>query len=414
MNVVYSFFIFIYIIAIKISSLFNEKAAKWIKGRKKWKEYAGLINPCNDKLAWFHCASLGEFEQGRTVIEAFKNEFPNWKILITFFSPSGYEIRKNYETADYIMYLPADTASNAKYFVDIIKPDIAFFVKYEFWFNYINNLYKKQIPVIYFSAIFRPSQHYFKFYGLWFRKQLKKINWLFVQNMESINLLNSIGIESCSISGDTRFDRVMHAANNIKTFDELEKFLDGKRILLCGSTWPPDEALLEKVVDNLPNDVNIVIAPHNVDDEHIDALMQRFEDKIIKLSEFYQKNYLDYKILLIDGMGFLLHLYRYAHVAYIGGGFGKSIHNILEAATFGKPVVFGPAYHKFKEAHDLISNKGAFAVNDKEELNIIITKLFNDNNFYNTASNNCSNYVSENCGATNIIMNKTREIIKLY
>lgn len=411
MRIIYSFFIFIYTIAIKTSSLFNEKATKWVKGRKNWKEYAALINPENDKLAWFHCASLGEFEQGRPVIEEFKQEFPTWKILITFFSPSGYEIRKNYEIADYIMYLPADTLSNAKYFVKTVKPDIAFFVKYEFWFNYINVLNKRETPIIYFSSIFRPSQHYFKYYGYWFRNQLKKINYFFVQNQESVKLLNSINIMNCSISGDTRFDRVMHATNNTKTFQELEKFSENKRILLCGSTWPQDEAVLEKIIPTLPDDVKIIIAPHNVDEDHINALTERFEKDIIKLSDFYTKDYNDYKILLIDGMGFLLHLYRYAYVAYIGGGFGKSIHNILEAATFGKPVIFGPAYHKFKEAHDLLSKKGAFTVKNSEELKEIITKLFNDYTLYNIAAENCSNYVKENCGATEVIMEKTREIL---
>ena len=412
MRLLYNFLICIYLLLIKISSLFNEKSSKWLKGRKKWIEYAVKVNPDNKKLVWFHCASLGEFEQGRPVIEKFKQQFPEWKILISFFSPSGYEIRKNYEIADYIMYLPIDTPSNAKRFVEIIKPSLAFFVKYEFWFNYINQLNKNKIPVIYFSSIFRPSQYFFKCYGRWYRKQLKKIDWFFVQNRQSIELLNSIGINNCSISGDTRFDRVMQAVNTVKDFKELEKFSKNRLILLSGSTWPEDENLLAKVFDNLPENVAMIIAPHNVDDEHIKNIMKRFNNNIIKLSDFNNiKNYQDYKILLIDGMGFLLHLYRYAYVAYIGGGFGKSIHNILEAAAFGKPVIFGPNYHKFKEACDLIDLKGAFCVHNTDELQNILTNFFVDKYFYDKTSKICSEYVKNNCGATEIILKKSLSLL---
>jgi len=413
MRQLYSLFIYIYTLFIKLAGLFSLKARKWSVGREKWEQDAALVDKGNDSLAWFHCASLGEFEQGRPVIQDFKNRFPEWKILITFFSPSGYEVRKNFSGADYIMYLPPDTPYNAKRFLELIKPDVAFFVKYEFWFNYLDELYKSDIKIIYFSSIFRPGQHFFAWYGVWFRKQLRKITWFFVQNTASADLLSSVDIDNVYISGDTRFDRVIEASQQAKEFPLLKTFSEGRRLVLAGSTWPRDEKLLSSLLNDLPDDVYMVIAPHNVDDLHINDLMNRFEGTAVKFSELNEDNARMFKVLVIDGMGFLIHLYRYAFIAYIGGGFGKSIHNILEAATFGKPVIFGPKYSKFKEAHDLLANGGAFTVGNFAELKSIIERLCGDSDFYSAASTECSDYVGDNRGATRTIMSKTEELIRM-
>ena len=413
MKFFYNILIYLYVLIIRLSSFFNDKALKWIKGRENWVQKAKTISLDNNQLAWFHCSSLGEFEQARPVIKKFKNKFSGWKILITFFSPSGYEVRKDYQDADYVIYLPPDTIKNAKKFLSIIKPKIALFVKYDFWFNYINELYKSNIPIIYFSSIFRKNQYFFKWYGKWYKNQLKKITWFFVQNQESYSLLNSINIQNVTISGDTRFDRVIEAALQAKPFSEIEKFINKRKVLLCGSTWYADEKIIHNIFNELPNDIVLIIAPHNIDQQHINILLKMFENQVIKYSDI--KNFDDvtkYKVIVIDAMGFLLHIYKYSYVAYVGGGFGKSIHNILEPAVFGKPVIFGPAYHKFQEAHDLLEMGGAFCVKNSTELKQILIKLLDDHTFYNKASLICNHYVDNQKGATDLIISKIEDLIK--
>lgn len=406
MRILYNIAVFLYTSAIYIASLFNDKANLWVKGRKKiFENLRSAIKP-GEKIFWFHASSLGEFEQGRPVMEEIKRTQPEVKILLSFFSPSGYEIRKNYEGADYIFYLPADTKKNSQKFLDIVKPEMVFFIKYEFWFNYIDCISRKNIPLFFFSVIFRKDQHFFRWYGSWFRKQLKKLNWIFVQDIASEELLKSINITNISICGDTRFDRVAEVAKNKKEFPLIKSFCGEDKIILAGSSWPADEDILTKFINDSGTGIKFIIAPHEIHKEHIESIMQKLKVQSVLYSELSHENLIDKKVLIIDCIGILLHLYQYSSFAYIGGGFGKSIHNILEAATFGKPVIFGPNFGKFREARDLIANGGAFCIKNEEDFKIISNKLLYDNSFSYVASSVCSAYVSENIGATKIITRK--------
>jgi 3-deoxy-D-manno-octulosonic-acid transferase len=410
MSALYNFAIFIYHFLIKISSLFNDKAKLWVQGRKNLLTRISQEVNYKDEIIWFHAASLGEFEQGRPVMEAFRKKYPSFKILLTFFSPSGYEIRKNFEGADYVFYLPIDTPGNAKQFIQLVNPKIAVFIKYEFWYNYIQILQGKKIPVFIISAIFRKEQHFFKWYGSWFRKMLSRFSYFFVQNQESFGLLRSIGIDKVLISGDTRFDRVQDIARNKKSFPLIEKFAVGHKVLLAGSSWPTDEAIIQKLPENLA--LKIIIAPHEIHEEHIAAIENRFgKNKTLRNSKADEASIVKAEILIIDGMGFLSSLYQYCDIAYIGGGFGKAIHNILEAVTFGKPVIFGPTYHKFKEAVDLIELGGAFTIKNEHEFIEVFNSLLKDPTFYLETSKICREYVEKNCGATASILDKVSDYI---
>ena len=407
MRYFYTLGILCYGLGIRIASLFNEKAKLWIKGRKNIftiieKALANNTSP----LAWFHSSSLGEFEQCRPVIDSFKEQYPEYKIFVTFFSPSGYEIRKNYPKADYVFYLPLDTSTNAKRFLQIVKPQKAFFVKYDFWFNYLNELYKNAVPTILFSSIFRANQYFFKWYGRWFCRQLKAFTHLFVQNKESENLLKSHGIIFCSVAGDTRFDQVSRIAANVKKFPEVERFVGTNKILLVGSSWEPDELLLKTFIDDQANvGIKMILAPHEIHASHIDSIMKLFATRCVKYSEISKvANLESYDVLIIDNIGMLSSLYQYAYVAYIGGGFGKGIHNILEAVAFGKPVCFGPNYDKFQEAKDIINLNGGISVLDEKTLKDVLSQWFHSDENYQKASEVCRLYVENNKGTSDKIM----------
>lgn len=390
---------------IKLAALFNPKARLWVKGRKNIFEKIARDFQDHPRVVWFHAASLGEFEQGRPVLEAFKKKHPEYKILLTFFSPSGYEVRKDYKAADFVYYLPMDTKRNAAQFIEIVSPEAVFFIKYEFWFNYLNCLSKKNIKIYVISAIFRPDQHFFKAYGKWFRKQLEKISLFFVQDEGSEKLLNSLGIQNVIISGDTRFDRVANIAAQKKDYPLIQNFTSGKQVLLAGSSWPQDEKLLEQLIENHLPDLLLIIAPHEIHEERIQAILSLFNAyNPQRYSQLKEKILPDTRVLVIDGMGFLSGLYQYCTIAFIGGGFGKGIHNILEAVTFGKPVVFGPNYDKFAEAKSLEKQGGAFAINS-ENINETITSLFTDKIKYKNASEICKSYIAQNTGATQTILN---------
>ncbi|MBE0637900.1 MAG: 3-deoxy-D-manno-octulosonic acid transferase [Bacteroidales bacterium] len=410
MFLIYTIFIQIYLLLIRISSFFNPKAMLWLEGRRDiFKRMESTI--IHDRpIVWFHCASLGEFEQGRPVIEAFREAFPEKRILLTFFSPSGYEIRKNYTGADYIFYLPIDTAKNAKRFVGIAKPTLAVFVKYEYWFNYMRVLKSKNIPCIYISAIFRPGQRFFKPWGRWQLKQLKKVDHFFVQNGTSANLLHGAGISQVTISGDTRFDRVSGIASRKKDFPLIETFAGENHVLLAGSTWPADEEMITGLINENHPGLKFIFAPHEVHPERIRSLMKKLPGTSLKFSEAREENVHNAKVLVIDSIGILSHLYQYATIAYIGGGFGVGIHNILEAATFGKPVIFGPNYSKFPEAVELIGKGGAFSINTTEQFLQITADLLNDAAKLRKASIIAGDYVAEKCGATTLIMNYLKKI----
>jgi len=410
MWLIYDLGIRLYLTGIQLAALFDNKARLWVRGRKEQRDRHIIRHPGNDqrKVAWFHCASLGEFEQGRPVIEALKKQYPDWIVVLTFFSPSGYEIRKNYQGADHVLYLPMDTPGNVKKFLDEIRPSLAIFVKYEFWFRYLDRLHQQNVPTFLVSGIFRPGQHFFRWYGGWFRKQLRNFTHFFVQDPGSEALLKSIGINEVSVSGDTRFDRVAAIASGTKPFPLVEAFAAGSRVFLAGSTWPEDEELILKLMQQSGEDLKFIFAPHEVDDSRIEALINKVSNTIsdnskfkiqnskllVRFSQLTQANAGTARVLIVDGIGYLSHLYQYATVAYIGGGFGVGIHNILEAATFGKPVVFGPNYHKFREAVELAAAGGAFPVKDETGLTGKMQKT----------SSIARNYVEQNCGATSTIL----------
>lgn len=403
MRTLYQIGIYLYVFLLRIVALFNPQAKLWVAGRNAQKKIFNTTD-FSGKIAWFHAASLGEFEQGRPVIEAFKQKHRDYKILLTFFSPSGFEVRKKYEHADFIFYLPADTLSNARHFINKVNPAIVFFIKYEFWFNYLYVLRKRHIKTYIFSTIFRPEQHFFKWYGGWFRKQLKVFGHFFVQNNESATLLKSIGFDHVTLCGDTRFDRVQQIAAEKKSFPLVEQFCAGQLLFVAGSTWQPDEALIAEVFAKRSIPYKLLIAPHHVNKEHIAAIQQQFKEPSILFSEATTSNIYDANILIIDSIGILFHLYQYASFTYIGGGFGKNIHNILEAATFGNPIMFGPNYHKFQEAIDLLQRKGAYCIDTTHALDKKVQQFLSDEAFRKETEAICKAYVTENLGATTKII----------
>jgi 3-deoxy-D-manno-octulosonic-acid transferase len=405
MRLLYNLGIYIYYALIFIFSFFNAKAKRWWDGRKNLFSRYEALKLENTKIVWFHAASLGEFEQGRPVLEKFKYDYPEYKILLTFFSPSGYEVRKNYPLADFIFYLPMDTPYIAKRFIEIFKPELVFFIKYEFWFNLLRILKEKNITVYLISGIFRPQQHFFAPYGGWFRKGLKCFSHFFVQHQSSKDLLESIGLKNVTISGDTRFDRVTEIAANKKSFPLILKFKGCNQILLAGSSWEEDESFLLNFIHTEYPDLKYIIAPHEIDSERIQQLQKNLSFiPTLLFSEANDSNIKEAKVLIIDNIGTLSHLYQYATIALIGGGFGKGIHNILEAATFGNPILFGPNYEKFTEAVELIKLEGAFEFIDYEDFKAKIHQLLEDKNYLEKCRKICSDYVKSKKGATEIIL----------
>lgn len=405
MNLLYNLGIFFYGFGIRIASLFNIKAKIWLKGRKN------IFNIISDKIKdeirpkiWIHCSSLGEFEQGRPIIEFIHSQITEYCIVLTFFSPSGFEIRKNYQDADYIFYLPLDTSSNAKKFVKYINPRIAIFVKYEFWINYLMELKKQNVYLVLMSAVFRPNQLFFKSYGTFYKRAIFAFNKIFVQDEESVELLKNIGYMTGEKSGDTRFDRVSHLAKNTQQFPLIKKFIDNKKTVIAGSTWSKDEELLSSYFNKDEKQIKLIIAPHEIHKKHIEQIILRFNNSIILYSELNEDIDLSkYKILIIDTIGILGSIYQYGSIAYIGGGFGKGIHNILEAATYGLPVIFGPNYHKFYEAKMLIKKGGAFTLNNQVEFDKTLENLLENNTQIKESGSIAKKFVYENKGARNII-----------
>lgn len=414
MRIFYTIGIWLYTAGIRCAALFGHgKARLMVQGWKEWNKGASW-RAKDKKLAWFHAASLGEFEQARPVLEAFRQRHPDHQVLVTFFSPSGYVVRKNYPQADAVRYLPMDTPSNARRVVEAVNPDVVFFVKYEFWYNYLNTLRRHGVPTYIFSAIFRPEQYFFKPWGRWFVRQIRDcFTHLFVQNEESLALLRSHGISHCSLAGDTRYDRVNQIVQTAERDAVVEKFLDGYdgKVLVAGSTWPPDEQLLARLRESkkwFPE--RIIIAPHEIHEEHLRSIEALFPDSIRysecinALTQSRNNTFTHSKVLIIDNIGLLSKLYRYATVAYIGGGFGVGIHNILEAVAYGKPVVFGPNYHKFQEAHDIIELGGGMTVDEKPDVSLL-RKWFTDDDIYRAASDACLQLMRRNLGSTDKILN---------
>ncbi len=406
----YSIVIGFYALIVRLISPFHKKAGMMVGGQKQTFDILREKIDPKSKYIWFHAASLGEFEQGRPLIEKIREQHPEYKILLTFFSPSGYEVRKNYAGADIVCYLPFDFYSNAKKFLSLTNLAMVVFIKYEFWKNYLTLLHKNNVPTYIVSAIFRPKQIFFKWYGAGYRKVLKNFNWLFVQDQASMDLLNQHKITNVSVSGDTRFDRVAEIYEQRKSFPVIEKFLNtegGEKefALVAGSTWPKDEDLLIPYFNRHPA-FKLIIAPHEIHEQHLQSIISRLERPYVLYSQATEEEVQDTDCLIIDNFGMLSSIYRYGEIAYVGGGFGVGIHNVLEAAVYGIPVIFGPNYHRFKEANELVACNGAFVVEDEKLFEKKMNELLGNPETRIDAGKQTGDYVCNNTGATRIILEK--------
>lgn len=391
---------------LKLVAHFSPKMKLFVDGRKSVFQTLANKIQSSDKTIWFHAASLGEYEQGLPVIEAMKQQFPNHKIVVTFFSPSGYEVRKNNTVADVTVYLPLDTISNAKKFISLVHPEMAFFIKYEYWPNYLNELKKQQIKTYLISGILRENQAFFKWYGGFYRNALKTFDYFFVQNESSKNLLQSIGFNNVKVSGDTRFDRVVSILERDNSLDFIEQFKDNKTTIVIGSSWPKDESLLVNYINQSSDDVKFIIAPHNIKSEQIQELKNAVSKKTILYSEKNNVDLSNSNVFIIDTIGILTKIYSYADIAYVGGGFGNpGVHNILEPATFGVPVVIGPNYSHFAEATALVNMEGCISIQNQIQLNEAFDLLLHNEDERLEKGHICSTFVQMNKGATQTIMN---------
>jgi 3-deoxy-D-manno-octulosonic-acid transferase len=405
----YNIGIQLYGLGISLASIFNAKAGLWVKGRKDWREALSTL-AADRKTVWIHCASLGEFEQARPVIERIKAEYPNIFIVLTFFSPSGYEVRKNYDKADYVCYLPLDTPQNAKDFVRLVNPQLVLFVKYEFWLNYLEELNKKKVPTILFSAIFRQKQVFFKPWGGLFRNALKHFTFVGVQNGASKSILKEIGI-TAKVIPDTRFDRVKQIAEQAKSFAFLNHFKGTSNLFIAGSTWAKDEDFIKHLITTKAlKNYKYVIAPHNLSKEGITSLTQSLVVYNIALFSQLSADSADADILIVDTMGHLSSIYAFGEIAYVGGAFGVSVHNVLEPAVYGIPVIFGPNHTKANEAIELQLAGAAFSFKTQAELDNIITRLADDKSRI-AAGNKAKQYVYGNSGGTDEVMKEIKKYV---
>lgn len=405
MGILYNIGVGCYTLGISLAAYCNHKARLWHDGRKALlsrieERMAGIT----DRVVWIHAASLGEFEQARPIIERIKSEMPDTVVVVTFFSPSGYEIRKNYPLADFVFYLPADTPKNVTRFLDAVHPDIAIFVKYEFWLNYLNELHRRTIPTYLISAIFRPTQIHFRPWGAIWRRALECYSSIFVQDKASERLLQRVGYKRCVVAGDTRFDRVAEIARNAKRIPIIEHFAMGTPLFVAGSTWGKDEELLIQLINTNP-DIRFVIAPHEMDESRMRRLEREIEGGAVRYTRANESNdFSNVQVLILDTIGLLSSAYSYARWAYIGGGFGSGIHNTLEAATFGLPIAFGPNYQKFREARDMIELGAATSVTSATELIDWFAIIKDEGEALQKASSSARSYTKEHCGATDTIM----------
>ena len=405
MRLLYNAGLQVYQFLIWVVSFRNPKAKKWLSGRRNLFERLQKEMVPGQKILWFHVSSLGEFEQARPVIEGVKKFFPGYRILLTFFSPSGYELRKDYPLADYVCYLPLDSPRNSRRFLDIVQPDNVFFVKYEFWFNFLTELKRREIPTYLFSALFRPSQFFFKPWGKWFRKAFSAYTHIFVQNQSSWEILHQFKFENVSINGDTRLDRVSQIARAASDLPKVEKFCGSKQVIVAGSTWPEDEALFLTYVNDCIHPIKFVVAPHEVNEKSLERITSVLKRPYVLYSaESTDEELENADVLVVDGYGYLVSVYRYAKIAYIGGGFTTGIHSILEPAVYGMPVVFGPDYHKFHEALEMIRLGAAHTIANYEELYLLFESYLTNPAKLAKESHSASQYVESNRGATEQIV----------
>jgi 3-deoxy-D-manno-octulosonic-acid transferase len=409
----YNIFLWLFRAGTHIASLFNPKAKKWVRGRNKIFERLEQAIPPGSPVIWVHCASLGEFEQGRPVMEQLRTSYPGYKILLTFFSPSGYEVQKNYKGADWVFYLPLDGPRTAKRFLEIVHPSLVIFVKYEFWFYYLKKIKYRKIPLLLISALFRKDMSFFKWWGKLQRKMLSRFDHLFVQNASSKKLVDAIGLGSiCSVSGDTRFDRVLEIASAAKPIPSVDKFIAGNKTIILGSTWPEDEAVFQKAFFAI-NDLSLklIIAPHEINEKHIGDIKKLFPDSV-SFSELAVQDARLTTTLIIDNIGMLSQLYQYATICYVGGGMKKNgVHNVLEAAVWYKPVLFGPFYHKYTEAVGLTESGGGLPFNNENGLMLkeLIKGLLSNKEDYETRCRAAGEFVRSNKGAAEKIIRFIQE-----
>lgn len=399
----YNLAISLYEFAAKVAALFSSKPAKMLEGQKRAFMY--LLNNLDpyDKHIWVHAASLGEFEQGRPLIERIRKDYPKYKIVLTFFSPSGYEVRKDYKGVDYVCYLPFDTPDNAMMFVRIVKPVVAYFIKYEFWRNYLRELHKNDVPAYSISSIFRPNQIFFRWYGKSYREVLHCFDHFFVQNEESKKLLFSAGVTFSTVVGDTRFDRVLDIQAAAQPLPLVERFKGDALTLVAGSSWGPDEDIIISYFNAHP-EMKLVIAPHVVSDSHLKEIESKLKRPFVRYTQATEESVQQADCLIIDCYGLLSSIYRYGEISYVGGGFGVGIHNVLEAAVYGIPVIFGPKNKKFREARHLLEQKGGFEIRNYQEFETLMNRFLSDKAYLQSSGKAAGDYVKNNSGALEKIM----------
>lgn len=414
MQLVYNIVVGITRKLLPVTTLFSPKMKLFVNGRKEtFSILRNKIAP-EDKVIWFHMASLGEFEQGLPIIEMTKKIFPDRKIVVSFFSPSGFENKKNTPVADAVVYLPLDTPKNAKKFLDIIQPEIVFFIKYEFWPNFLKELKTRKIPAFLISGGFRKDQVFFKPYGKWMKKSLETFDHFFVQNEESKSLLRTLGFENVTVNGDTRFDRVSAQLEQNNRLEFIEEFKDGKLCVVAGSTWPEDEALLENYINKAPADVKFILAPHQIKQEQIQNFRKKLRKEVVLFSEINGKELKQYQVLIVDTIGLLTRIYNYSDIAYVGGAAGNTgLHNILEPATFGVPIIIGKNFDRFPEALQLQQLAGLYSVENKEELEEILVKLIENEDFRKKTGMIAGHFISSSTGATRIVEDYLHKNVKI-
>lgn len=403
----YEIVISLYTLGVAVMSLFNDKVKKMWRGeREAFRVLRNSVDP-GSRYVWFHAASLGEFEQGRPIMERLRREHPELKILLTFFSPSGYEVRKNYEGADIICYLPLDTYFNARRFLNLVHPEVAFFIKYEFWWNYLHILKHRNVPVYSVSSIFRPNQVFFRWYGRTYSNVLKCFTRFFVQNEVSRQLLAKLGITDVEITGDTRFDRVLQIKSQAKSLPIVEAFRQDYKVFVAGSSWPPDEDIFIKYF-NGRDDWKLIIAPHVIGEDHLQQILSKLKGKAVRYTEATPESVADAKILIIDCFGLLSSIYGYGHVSYVGGGFGVGIHNVLEAAVWNIPVIFGPNNERFQEAQDLLASGGGRQIDSYQQFESLMNGYIADDSLRKADGDKAAQYVSSKAGATGKILSAVK------